>query len=294
MPKFFKTQKMNLLYKLDKGLKILLPINESNTKNIVLTVRIMKEKDIEDVVDLMKVTFSKNNNFMKHFNVSEEDYGKVIRLRIRKSLEENLSLIILNSNTGKIIAANILFDVTKPITISNEINIFFKDMLNYQALIKKDIVGILKKDGLINDKDRLIEIVSGVDDKYINLGIVQILHDATSMLKKIHNIKFYLGTFTNPISYYVSNKIALTTNVKVNTIGIFKYDSYIKEDGSHPFLNSNFNGLLIFSLYGDLNKRIHLSNSLPFDKDYLSLEELEQLSREAYFGKQDFNLQAKL
>ncbi len=141
---------------------------------------IFQEKDLEETAVLISEVFTRGEPTVRYFGITAKEYHYFAELYCKKGIEEGLSILAKDKDTGKIVAFLISedFDSSAPEGI---------EKIDKKIAIDLAIVDAIEEEAKANKKkgERRFHIfLGGTEKEYVNRGIMTTLIDESIKLAK--------------------------------------------------------------------------------------------------------------
>jgi ribosomal protein S18 acetylase RimI-like enzyme len=145
-----------------------------------IVYEILQEKDLEETIVLLSDIFTRGEPSVRYFGITPKEYYYFAQLYCKKGIEEGLSIIAKDKDTGKIVAFLLSedFDSSAPEGI---------EKIDRKIAIDMAIVDALEEEAKAARKEgerRFHIFFGGTDKEYVNRGIMTTLIEESIKLAK--------------------------------------------------------------------------------------------------------------
>jgi len=194
-----------------------------------IVYEILQEKDLVETIILLSKIFTHGEPSVRYFGITEKEYYYFAQLYCKKGVEEGLSIIAKDKDTGKIVAFLLSedFDSSPPEGI---------EKIDRKIAIDMAIVDAIEEDAKTNKKEgerRFHIFFGGTENEYVNKGIMTTLIDESIKLAKRKKFTNIIAEPTGLATQHIFKKFGFEQKKMI------EYKKFISEG---KYIYENFDG----------------------------------------------------
>jgi hypothetical protein len=196
-----------------------------------LKVELLHPNDLEKAVKFLLQNFMKRDPLVRHLQIPEEEYEIYIRAYTKRSLEDDLALVIKEKDTANFILVHIIIDGYKEVMNPYDLH---KDLPPTSKIFEIEQLSVHLGAFETFKPSRPYEVVFGcfaaINPKYGRLNLLEHVH---KFLFEEHPHRSKISIALGEAMFVVSQKAFLRVNYKV--LSTFKINDYRNKDGINPY-----------------------------------------------------------